>query len=266
VTPEDITKTLRRALELGVNYLDTAPVYGNEQTGFAEEKMGPGIRELRDKFFLVTKTEEPSYEGTWRLLRQSMKRLQTDRIDLVHLHNFGDEKSWGDRKLVFGDKGAMSALREAKKQGVVRYIGASGHVHPTRFHEAIDSGEIDVLMNAVNFVVQHTYDFEHKVWSRAQRLNVGLVAMKVLGGAVQQEGGFKVDEKFYERAIRYALSIPGIAVAVIGLENIAELEKAAGVVTRSQSLSPEESLDLARAGLELSGTPEWKAPYGTPLA
>ena len=63
----------------------------------------------------------------------------------------------------------MAALREAKKQGVVRFIGASGHVHPTRFHEALDSGEIDVLMNAVNFVVQHTYDFEHKVWSRAQK-------------------------------------------------------------------------------------------------
>ena len=167
---------------------------------------------------------------------------------------------------VFGDRGAMGALREAKKQGVVKFIGASGHLHPTRFHEALDSGEIDVLMNAVNFVVQHTYDFEHKVWSRAHKLNVGLVAMKVLGGAVQQEGGFKVDEKFYERAIRYALSVPGIAVAVIGLENIPELEKAAAVVARSQPLSPEESLELARAGLEFAGTPEWKAPYGTPLA
>ena len=189
VTPDDVTATLHRAIELGVNYLDTAPVYGNPETGFAEVKMGPGAsRELRDKFFLVTKTEEPTYEGTWKLLKQSMERMQTDRIDLVHLHNFGDEKMWGDRKLVFGDRGAMGALREAKKQGVVQFIGASGHLHPTRFHEALDSGEIDVLMNAVNFVVQHTYDFEHKVWSRAQSLNVGLVAMKVLGGAVQPGG------------------------------------------------------------------------------
>ena len=77
---------------------------------------------------------------------------------------------------------------------------------------------------------------------------------------------FKVDPKFYERAIRYALSVPGIAVAVIGLENITELEKAAAVVARSQPLSPEESLDLARAGLDFAATPEWKAPYGTPLA
>ena len=82
--------------------------------------------------------------------------------------------------------------------------------------------------------------------------------MKVLGGAVRQEAGFKVDEKYYEQAIRYALSIPGISVAVIGLENIAELEKAAAVVARNQPLSPEESLELARVGLELAGTPEWK--------
>ncbi len=228
--------------------------------------MGPAIAEIRDKVFLVTKTEEPTYEGTWKLLKQSLKRMRTDRLDLVHLHNFGDEKLWGDRKLVFGDRGAMGALREAKRQGVVRFIGASGHLHPTRFHEALDSGEIDVLMNAVNFVVQHTYDFEHKVWSRARHMNVGLVAMKVLGGAAREQGGFKIDEKHYEKAIRYALSIPGIAVAVIGLENIAELEKAASVVARASPLSPEESLDLARIGLDLAGTAEWKTAYGTPLA
>jgi predicted aldo/keto reductase-like oxidoreductase len=154
----------------------------------------------------------------------------------------------------------------AKRQGVVRFIGASGHLHPTRFHEALDSGEIDVLMNAVNFVVQHTYDFEHKVWSRARHMNVGLVAMKVLGGAARDQGGFKLDGTYYEKAIRYALSIPGIAVAVIGLENIAELEKAATLVARAQPLSPAEGLDLARIGLDLASTPEWKTVYGTPLA
>ena len=93
-------------------------------------------------------------------------------------------------------------------------------------------------MNAVNFVVQHTYDFEHKVWSRARHMNLGLVAMKVLGGAAREQGGFKVDEKHYEQAIRYALSVPGISVAVIGLENIKELEKAAAVVATAQPLSP----------------------------
>lgn len=266
VTPDDVTATLHRALELGVNYLDTAPTYGDEAGGFAEVKMGPAMREIRDRVFLVTKTEEPTYDGTWKLLRQSMKRMQTDRLDLVHLHNFGDANMWGDGKLVFGDKGAMGALREAKKQGVVRFIGASGHLHPTRFHEAMDSGEIDVLMNAVNFVIQHTYDFEHKVWSRARHMNLGLVAMKVLGGAAKPEAGFKMDEQHYDQAVRYALSIPGLSVAVMGLENVAELERAAAVVAGSAPLSPEESQELARVGLQLSATPAWKTAYGEPLA
>jgi aryl-alcohol dehydrogenase-like predicted oxidoreductase len=266
VTPDDVSATLHRALDLGVNYLDTAPTYGTPESGFAEEKMGPALAEIRDQVFLVTKTEEPTYEGTWKLLRHSMKRMRTGRIDLVHLHNFGDEKLWGDTKLVFGEKGAMGALREAKRQGVIRFIGASGHLHPTRFHQALDSGEIDVLMNAVNFVVRHSYDFEHKVWSRARHMNLGLVAMKVLGGAAREQGGFKLDEKYYERAIRYALSIPGLAVAVIGLENITELEKAASVVAGAVPLSPEEDQDLSRIGLDLAGSAEWKAAYGTPLA
>ncbi len=108
VTPDDVRATLHRALELGVNYLDTAPTYGGAETGFAEEKMGPAIAEVRDKVFLVTKTEEPTYDGTWKLLRQSLKRMRTDRLDLVHLHNFGDEKLWGDTRQVVGDKGALA--------------------------------------------------------------------------------------------------------------------------------------------------------------
>ncbi len=108
VTPDDVRATLHRALDLGVNYLDTAPTYGNAETGFAEEKMGPAIAEIRDRVFLVTKTEEPTYEGTWKLLKQSLKRMRTERIDLVHLHNFGDANLWGDRKLVFGDRGALA--------------------------------------------------------------------------------------------------------------------------------------------------------------
>ncbi len=264
VSVEDVRKTLHRALDYGVNYLDVAPNYGNEKGGYSEEKMGPTIKDIRDQVFLVTKTEEPTYDGTWKLLHQSLKRLQTDHIDLVHLHNFGEESRWTDLKRAFSDDGALGALREAKKKGVIRFIGASGHLHPSRFHAAMDTGAIDVLMNAVNFVVQHTYDFEHKVWSRARRENIGLVAMKVLGGA-SGESGFKLPEEKYEQAIRYALSIPGIACAVIGLENVEELQKAAETVMRAEPLSEDEALALSKTGLDLSGQEAWRTVYGTPL-
>ena len=265
VGPEDVRKVLSRALELGVNYLDVAPNYGNAETGFSEEKMGPTIKDIRDRVFLVTKTEEPTYEGTWTLLRQSMKRLQTDHFDLVHLHNFGHEPRFPDIEFALSSKGALGALQEAKKKGIVRFIGASGHLHPSRFHDVLDTGEIDVVMSAVNFVVQHTYDFESKLWARARRENIGLVAMKVLGGAGAGRVGFQLPQDQYENAIRYALSIPAIACAVIGIENIPELEQAAKAIANLEPLTEDESHELAQLGLELAATQQWKAVYGTPL-
>ena len=264
LTIDDVRATLFRALDLGVTYLDVAPNYG-VKGNFSEEKMGPTIKEIRDKVFLVTKTEEPTYEGVWKSLRLSMERMQTDHLDLVHLHNFGNESRFEDLPAVFGDQGALGALREARKQGVIRFIGATGHLYPSRFHKALDTGEIDVLMNAVNFVSQHVYDFESKVWARAHLDNVGLVAMKVLGGEAGGGKRFRIPAEHYEMAIRYSLSIPGCACSVIGCENIAELEQAARVVAGSQPLTDEERVTLAKAGLELSTTEGWPTAYGNPL-
>lgn len=258
---EDGAATLHRAVELGVTYVDTAPNYGN-----AQEKMGHTIKEIRDRIFLVTKTEEASYEGTWRLLKQSLKHLQTDRLDLVHLHSIGSEDMYPDLNFLLSDKGALGALREAKKQGVIRFIGASGHHYPSRFHRILECGEIDVLMNTMNFVAQHTYDFENKVWCRARHQNLGLVAMKVLGGAGPGGKGFQLPEDCYEVAIRYALSIPGLSCMVIGMGGVAELEKAAATVAKAQPLSEEESFDLYRRGVELlTRHPNWRALYGLPV-
>ena len=261
VSADEVGNILRRAVDLGVNYIDTAPNYGD-----AEEQMGPTIKELRDKIFLVTKTEEGSREGTWRLIRRSLRRLQTDHLDMVHMHHMGNVERFPDVDYVLSDKGALGALREAKKQGVIRYIGATAHNYPARLHKILDTGEIDVLMNAVNFVVQHTYDFEHKVWCRAREEKVGLVAMKILGGRKPGGNGFRLPEDTYEQAIRYALSIPGISCAVIGFESVAELEKAAETVSRSLPLSEEESAKLYRQGIEiLTQDPDWKMPYGAPM-
>jgi hypothetical protein len=199
-------------------------------------------------------------------LRQSLKDLQTDRLDLVHLHSLGNVDRWPDLKAAFSDKGAMGALREAKQRGVIRFIGASGHNYPSRFHAALDTGDIDVLMNAVNFAVRHSYDFEHKLWTRAHQENIGLVAIKVLGGAKAESKGFRLPEDLYEQALRYALSVPGVCTAVIGFEDPVQIEDAVDVVSRFMPLSEQETFSLYRRGLELlAETPYWKAPWGEPV-
>ncbi len=264
ISVEQTAALLHRAVELGVNYIDTAPRYESGDQ-ISEEKIGGVFPEWRDKFFLVTKVHLPSYDEAWRILRQSLKRLRTDHLDLVHVHGLGNQDRFSDVDALLSKQGAFQALREAKKSGVIRFIGVSGHRWPNLFHRLLDTGEVDVLMNAVNFVVQHTYDFEHKVWNRARHMNLGLVAMKVLGGQHGPSKGFRIPGEYYESAIRYALSIPGCATAVIGMKNIQELEEAARCVMSFTPLTDEESHRLARLGLELARQEQWEAPYGRPL-
>ncbi len=261
VTQEDVNKVLDRAIEEDINYLDTAPNY---RSGTSEKRLGEAMLGRREKFFLVTKTEEASYKGTWELLEQSLDRMQTDYIDLIHLHNLGHQRRFPDIREVFGKNGAMQALREAKKKGKLRFIGASGHVYPSRFHYALDSGEIDVLMNAVNYVLQHSYDFEHKIWTRALEENIGLVAMKVLGG--QQQSKFKLPEEDYEIAFRYALSLKGLATAVVGLESEEHLLKAIEQVKNFKPLTKEEFIELSMHGLDImKKNKRWRSMHGEPV-
>jgi aryl-alcohol dehydrogenase-like predicted oxidoreductase len=263
VTLEDVRQLFDRALEAGINYFDTAPNYGN---GISEKRLGEAMKGNRDKVFLVSKTESPTYEGTWELLEQSLDHLQTDHIDLLHLHNIGREERFQNLDETFGKKGTMGALREARKKGKIRYIGATGHLFPSRFHYAIDSGEIDVFMTAVNYIVQHTYDFEHKVWSRAKEAGMGLVAMKVLGGRVGKPGNFRVPKEDYTSALRYALSLDGISTAVLGVTNAAQLEPALRIMEQFKPLTEEEFLELSMKGLSiLQRDKEWRTAYGTPV-
>ncbi len=240
----EIASVVETACENGVNYIDTAPNYPGVQ-----EKLGPIIEGIREKLFLVSKIEETTYDGAWRQLEKSMKHMKTDHLDLVHFHSFGDANRWPDIKQITGKNGALSALLKAGEEGVIGAIGASGHNNPSRYHSILDTGAIDVLMNVANFAMQHTYAFERKVWQRARDEKIGLVAMKVLGGVhpvTQKEFRFHIDD--YENAVRYALSVPGVATAVIGMRDVFEVQEAVGTVRKFKPLSKSESAALSKKG------------------
>jgi aryl-alcohol dehydrogenase-like predicted oxidoreductase len=260
-TAKEMIDVIETALARGVNYLDTAPNYPGVQNA-----IGPVVKANRDKLFLVSKIEETTAAGAWQQIRKSLADLQTDRLDLVHLHSFGDVDRWPDVKMVCGPTGALSALIEAREKGVIGAIGASGHNRPSRFHQILDTGAIDVLMNPANFVMQHIYDFEAKVWARARLSNVGLVAMKVLGGVYpgnNRESRLPLDE--FENAIRYALSIPGVSTAVIGMRDFQQVEEAADVVCSITEPLDEAALQaLYQRGIELMATAPglWRPAWG----
>ncbi|MCS6859723.1 MAG: aldo/keto reductase [Abditibacteriales bacterium] len=258
-TRQEAIALYNEAIDLGVNYMDTAP----EHMGYgkAQEQLGYVLRERRKEVFLVTKCFEPKADDALRLLEQNLKLLQTDYADLVFAHSIGSDKM--DLDTVMGKGGVMEMLMKAKKEGLTKYIGVSGHDRPWKFLKILESFEIDVMMNAVNFVDKHTYDFENKVWPVAAKKNVGLVAMKVLGGAQYDSKALsnrKMPTAHIPVAIRYALGLPHVACAVIGMATREELRRNLALVKAFKPLTPQELAELDKIGARLAK--KWKEHFG----
>lgn len=258
-TLQDAIALYNEAIDLGVNYMDTAP----DQMGYgkAQEQLGHVLKERRKDVFLVTKCFEPKADDALKLLESNLKLLQTDRADLVYAHSVGSDKM--DLDTVMGKGGVMEMLMKAKKEGLTKYIGISGHDRPWKFLKILERFEIDVMMNAVNFVDKHTYNFENKVWSVAAKKNIGLVAMKVLGGAQydsKELSNRKMPEEHVTAAIRYALSLPQVACAVVGMATKEELRRNLELVKTFKPLTPQELAELDKIGTKLAK--EWGEHFG----
>ncbi len=248
VTQATVNDVLSAALDNGINYLDTAPIYGQ-----AERRLGPALKGRRDRFVLASKVESTSaQDATWQV-RESLQKLQTDYLDVVHLHNVGRTDRFPDLELLLGDDGALGALRKLKEHGVVRHIGLTCHLRPRRALPILATGDIEAVMCAANFVDVHTYDFEGLVFDDARRRGLGIVAMKILGGARPEGGGALLsDAEHYENAVRYALSIPGLSVAIMGMKSVDELEKAVKTVRAYKKFSEPERDRLTKTGVEMA--------------
>lgn len=254
-TPAVAERIVNHAIDQGITYLDVAPVYGDPKSkyGNAEMKLKGVLRTRRGEIFLVTKanSQRPTREGVLQQISESLERMGTDHVDLVHIHNLGDF----DKDQVLGPDGALAGLKEARNRGWIRFIGTSGHLRPPRFVAALETGEIDVLMNALNFADRHTYDFEGMVLPVARKHGTGIVAMKVLGGCKDWKYDGRTQAtltEYHERAIRYSLGIPGVACAVIGFNNEAEIDAAIAVARTYKPLTSAERIALLEEGRKLS--------------
>jgi aryl-alcohol dehydrogenase-like predicted oxidoreductase len=119
VSQEEADQTMELIREHGINHIDTAASYGD-----AELRLGPWMETHRDEFFLATKTGERTHAEAYNEIQRSLERLRTDRIDLIQLHNLVDEEEW---RTAFSAGGALEAVVEAKNDGLVRFIGVTGH-------------------------------------------------------------------------------------------------------------------------------------------
>jgi aryl-alcohol dehydrogenase-like predicted oxidoreductase len=213
-----------RCIDHGLTYLDTAPEFAGY--GKAQVYLGQVLKERRKEVFLVTKCAEPDGEKALRLLKKNLAELQTEQADLVYAHSIGDDKMAPEK--IFAADGVCKALEKARRDGLTRFVGVSGHNRPGRFLTALKEWDFDVMMNAVSLVARHVYDFEHKVWPEAAKKGVGLAAMKVFGGAAggdKKPKGARLPDDLRQAALRYALGLPGVAVVVVGIHDDEELRQ-----------------------------------------
>ena len=238
VTQSEVNDVLAAAADYGVNYLDTAPIYAQ-----SERRLKPALKGRRDRFVLVTKVEATSrQDATWQV-QESLQKTGAEYFDLVHLHNVGRTDRFPSLDVLLGDDGALAGLEALKERGLVRHVGMTCHLRPRRALPILRSGRVEAVMAAVNCIDRHIYNFEKTVFEEAADRGVGIVAMKILGGA-QGEGAILSDEPHYTRAVRYALGIPGLSVAIMGMKSVAELDKA---VATAKAYRPLEGADLSEA-------------------
>jgi hypothetical protein len=238
-----VDRIVAEGMEAGLNYVDTAPNYGN-----SEDLLGNALRGKRDKVFLATKIEEPTREGALTEVRNSLRRLQTDHLDCVLFHNIARDDRWPDLDKLLSKGGALEGLVEARKQGMIRHIGCSTHTSPARVIRAFDTGEFDLMQAILNFVDHQIYHLEERLLPEARKRNMAIVAMKVLGGPTSETGGYRIGAEDRVASMRYAWGIPGVAVSIIGFRKPAELREALDTALGYKPLSAAELADLEQRG------------------
>jgi aryl-alcohol dehydrogenase-like predicted oxidoreductase len=169
---EHANRVVAEAVEKGVNYFDVAPSYGD-----AEIKLGPALEPYRKDVFLACKTTERTKEGAAAELKESLRRLRTDHFDLYQLHAITDVQK--DVDAVFGPGGAMEVFREAKKQGMVRYLGFSAHSEEAAL-AAMERYDFDSILFPVNFATFYKGNFGPRVIDAAKSRGVARLALKAM--------------------------------------------------------------------------------------
>lgn len=175
VTAGEVNETMETLMRHGVNHIDTAASYGD-----AELRLGPWMARHREEFFLATKTGERTYQKAREEIHRSLERLRVQQLDLIQLHNLVDPAEW---EIALGPGGALEAALEAREQGLVRFIGVTGHgTTVAAMHcRSLERFDFDSVLLPYNYAMmrnpQYAADFE-ALESVCQTRNVALQTIK----------------------------------------------------------------------------------------
>ncbi len=252
---EKAVPLIHEAIDLGVTYIDTARIYDD-----SEIYLGEVLPSRRDEVFLIEKVWAKTYQEAEKSFETSLRNLKVDTVDLLHVHNYGAQ----DVETVMGPGGSLEFVMKMKEQGKTRFIGITGHTGVDKFPAALETGVFDVLMVNLNFVDRHTYNFQDKVLPIARKHNMGIVAMKVLGGRKQDNfqgwnnyktpGPGNMPPDLTQDAIRYCLSLEGVATAVVGMYTPDDLRKNVAWAKAFQPLNDAEMKRMEILGKNMAQT------------
>lgn len=175
VTQVEADQTFELLMEYSVNHIDTAASYGD-----SELRIAPWLKHSRDKFFLATKTGERTYDTAKVEFEKSLERLGVDSVDLIQLHYLVDEEEW---KVAMGSKGALEYLIEARDQGLVRYIGVTGHdVAIVKMHmQSLNRFDFDTVLLPYSYLMMQNPAYAagfQEVLRVAQERNIAVQTIK----------------------------------------------------------------------------------------
>jgi hypothetical protein len=212
---EESVAIINRAIDLGVNYIDTAAAYGR---GISQTYIGEVMATRRSEVFLATKTHNRTRDGSLQLLEDSLTRLQTDHIDLWQLHNITRTEQLDQ---IFGKDGAIEALTRARDEKIVRFLGITGHYDPAVLMDGLTRFPFDTILMALNAADRHHTPFQDTVLPLATELGLGVIGMKIPArGRLFRDGGVTS----MRDAMHYVLTLP-VSTVIIGCDTVAQLEE-----------------------------------------
>lgn len=240
---DEAIAALNRAIDLGIRYIDTAHSYGG---GKSEERVGRVMAARRQEVVLATKLSARTADQARRQIELSLKRLQTDRLEVLHIHALKDLK---DLDAIGARGGVLEALYEARDQKVTRAIGITCHGDPVALQTALERHDFDCTQMALNaglvsitdgmkLAPPSTITFEQLALPVAVRKKMGVIAMKVFG----QE--HLVGAAPVEKLLTYALSLP-VSVASVGMPEVAHIDANAALARSFVPMSPDDRSRLS---------------------
>ena len=225
-THDESIAIINRAIDLGVNYIDTAAAYGRSRTPgdttppISQTYIGEVMKTRRKEVFLATKTNRRTKDEALKQLDESLKLLRTDRIDLWQIHNVS---TGAQLEQIFGPSGVIEALQQARDQKIVRFLGITGHADPRVLAKAIDRFPFDAILMAINPADRHRPDvaFIEKLLPLANQKQMGVIGMKIPArGRIFREGGITT----IKDSLTYVLTQP-VSTVIIGCDNVKQLEE-----------------------------------------